>query len=362
MTDSPSASARIHGFDIARSLAICGMLVVHSVLVLGPPTERLSGLDRFVFNLCDGRAAATFVLLAGLGVGQLLARTEDSSHRRVLWRRAAFLGTLGVLNLVIWPGDILRLYGVALLAAPLLHRGSSRALTLLIAVLVLGFPVAAAFIDWDARWEWATLTYRGLWTPSGFVSNLVIDGFRPLIPWLAFFVLGLRLSRLDWRDGGTARRMLLTGGVLLLVAELASMALIQLAGRSSLASSLGPQGIAAILGTHSMPPMPQFILSAFGFAGLVIGVGFVLAEHLPAHARNALVSTGRLALTWYVSHILLLVGLAVTGFHNRLAAKSAIMLAVAGFAAMVAISHARDGAPMLLERMLRGQSNRATPR
>lgn len=58
---------RIAGFDVARSLAIFGMIVVHFMLVMtdGVPAEKWSDS---LMHLLDGRPAATFVILAGIGV------------------------------------------------------------------------------------------------------------------------------------------------------------------------------------------------------------------------------------------------------------------------------------------------------
>jgi len=58
---------RIAGFDVARSLAIFGMMVVHFMLVMtdGMPSEKWSDT---LLQILDGRPAATFVILAGMGV------------------------------------------------------------------------------------------------------------------------------------------------------------------------------------------------------------------------------------------------------------------------------------------------------
>jgi len=107
-------SARDESIDVARAVAILGMFVIHAVLVLATavPTQGASG---FVLWWCDGRAAATFVTLAGFGVARLAARHDHAEGLRVLHRRALVLWVMGVANLMIWPGDILRVYGVALL-------------------------------------------------------------------------------------------------------------------------------------------------------------------------------------------------------------------------------------------------------
>ncbi|MEW6734682.1 MAG: heparan-alpha-glucosaminide N-acetyltransferase domain-containing protein [Acidobacteriota bacterium] len=346
-------SRRLDGFDVARAIAVFGMFVVHAFLILGPPYWALVGIPHLLFNFCDGRAAATFVLLAGLGVGHLLERVPECDRRYVLWRRSAFLGALGVLNLAVWPGDILRLYGIALFVAAFLFRLSARALGGIALFLLVAFPTCAIFIDWDARWDWLTLTYSGLWTPSGFVLNLVIDGFRPLIPWLAFFVLGLVLARLNWRSPQTSSRILCIGGILFLVAESTSVILLALTKRGSLEAELGQETLSTLFGTHSMPPMPLFVLSALGVGMICLGSGFILARILPQTVRSALACTGRLALTWYLVHIMVLVAVATFNFGNRLSAWQTLKIAVAAFIGIVIISRWRNGEPTVLERSLR---------
>jgi uncharacterized protein len=58
---------RIVGFDVARSLAIFGMIIVHFMLVMtdGVPSEKWSDTQ---MQILDGRPAVTFVILDGIGV------------------------------------------------------------------------------------------------------------------------------------------------------------------------------------------------------------------------------------------------------------------------------------------------------
>ena len=55
--------SRIQGFDLARALAIFGMIVVHFALVMSGEQREPAWL-RTVLDLIDGRAAALFVILA----------------------------------------------------------------------------------------------------------------------------------------------------------------------------------------------------------------------------------------------------------------------------------------------------------
>src|SRR5262249_48919426 len=128
----PATKERIAGYDIARSFALLGMIVVHFSLVM--TADRSSpGWLVSILGFLDGRAAATFVILAGVGVtlrSQRAAANADPhaiAHvQRTLICRGLFLLVVGFLNLRIWPGDILRVYGVSLLLAARLANASNR--------------------------------------------------------------------------------------------------------------------------------------------------------------------------------------------------------------------------------------------
>jgi len=71
---------------------------------------------------------------------------------------------LGFINLAIWPGDILRVYGVSLLLAARLITASNRRLLLGAFGYVVGFVVLFLVLDFGKNWDWTTLTYQRLWT------------------------------------------------------------------------------------------------------------------------------------------------------------------------------------------------------
>jgi hypothetical protein len=72
-----SLNTRIVGYDLARALAIMGMVVVNFKVVMGASE---AGPDWLVWlvNLLEGRAAATFVVLAGVGMS-LISPTNPYS-------------------------------------------------------------------------------------------------------------------------------------------------------------------------------------------------------------------------------------------------------------------------------------------
>src|SRR6266516_176101 len=113
--DTASPPDRIIGYDLARALAILGMVVVHFALVMSSEPMVEEGWMSRVVGFLDGRAAATFVVLAGIGV-TLRSRgaAAGAAHhpkglarlRSTLLKRGLFLLAVGFLNLIIWPGDI----------------------------------------------------------------------------------------------------------------------------------------------------------------------------------------------------------------------------------------------------------------
>jgi hypothetical protein len=132
-------------------------------------------------HLLDGRAAATSVILAGVRVTLRSRRAVVADEpraidpvRKTLIHRGLFLHAVGFVNLLVWPGDTLRVYGVSLLVTAGLMTASDRRLL----SVVLGFVAAdhvhdAAVLDAIADGipcstcnEWSTSISRCSWTRS----------------------------------------------------------------------------------------------------------------------------------------------------------------------------------------------------
>ena len=112
-------NSRIIGIDIARALAVIGMVIVNFKVVLG---EKGDSWVKLLASVFDGKASATFVVLAGVGIAlgtNSALRINDLSKLRVaqikIAKRALFLFVIGLSYMVIWPADILHFYGVYML-------------------------------------------------------------------------------------------------------------------------------------------------------------------------------------------------------------------------------------------------------
>ena len=304
---------RIEGYDLARAVAIIGMIIVNFKVVF----NAYSG-SKWLVNfaeLFDGKAAATFVVLAGIGLSLMSNRAREERDtgrlkgiRWSLLKRALFLFVAGLLYISIWPADILHYYGMYLLLALPLLTTRSNVLILLASLLVLGYPFLLDIYDYGQGWNWDTLTYTGFWTTAGFLRNLLINGFHPVIPWLSFLLVGMGLGRLDLSDASVRNRAILYSLLGFVVVQGLSSWLV--AGLIEENPRVTEEDIIAIFGTKPMPPLPFYMLSGTSIAILVISVCVDIAERWPhALVVRALVYTGQMALTIYILHVVLGMGI-----------------------------------------------------
>lgn len=288
-------SGRIAGLDLARYLALAGMVLVNFRLALHPAQPGPAWLE-WLFTALEGKASATFVVLAGLGLALATRSQAPSAARYWTVRRALFLLPIGLLNLLVFPADIIHYYAFYfLLALPWLQSGK-RALCLGILGLFGLSSWALLNFDYSAGWDWATLQYAGLWTINGFFRNTFFNGFHPVLPWLTLLLYGMLLAHLPLQH---------THAQWTLAAIGASMA-----GAAFLLARLG-QGSAWswLLGTSPLPPGPGYLLLGMGSASIVISACLLIARHWPEGAWTWVLPAGRMTLSLYLAHIFMGMGL-----------------------------------------------------
>jgi len=312
-TETTRNSQRIAGFDIARACAVVGMVIVNFKVVMGASGKGPTWLV-WIASLLDGRAAATFVVLAGVGISlmsDMARRAGDAKqihqHRVTLVKRAVFLFVIGLLYTPIWPADILHFYGVYIAVAAMLITASKRWLVAIIGCVTAVFPVLFFTLDYERGWDWETLQYSGLWTVPGMFRHLFFNGFHPVLPWLSFLLFGMLLGRCDLSRSATRKRWLIFGLSATAMAETTNWIIV-----TTLKAQVSPahhEAIIAVFDTAPMPPMPLYILAGIGVACIVISLSVSIGQGC-AGARwlTPLISTGQLALTLYVAHVILGMG------------------------------------------------------
>lgn len=309
-------STRIPGLDLARAIALFGMLIVNFEISMGASGSGPAWLGVLTGAL-QGRAAATFVVLAGVGASLGSARVRHSGEaqaqaaaRLTLLKRGLFLFLVGTAFLSVWSADILHFYGIWLALGAGLLFASARALVTTLTVMLLGsgaFLLSGQFFD---HWSLLTLTYRDE-SAIGFLRNCFLDGWHPVVPWFALYVYGMLLGRLDLTDLNLRKRLLVAsfvGATLLLGIEKLFAPELWFKFRP-----------AHLLLTTSFPPTPTFIAFGICFATFVIILASNFADRFP-RLSAVFIPTGQLALTLYVAHVFL--GLGTLEAMGRLQGQS----------------------------------------
>lgn len=308
-----ATGGRIVGLDIARAFAIVGMVIVNFKITMSAETSGPQWLRTFA-ALFDGRAAATFVILAGIGasLGSRRARENgDQSERRAaqmtLAKRGLFLFVIGWAFYPIWPADILHYYGIYLaVGALVLFAPDKRLLQLAVAAITVALVFIVTF-DPFKNWDLDDYSYTGITAPAGFLRNLFVDGFHPVIPWVAFYMFGMWLGRTDLRNAAWRRSLAIWSAGVVVVTETAAW--IFLGPKGSRIDELDDQSWRWLFSVEPIPPLPLYLAAGTGTAVLVISGSIWLGEHLTERTAEPLVSTGQLALTIYVAHVLLGMGI-----------------------------------------------------
>nr|WP_246251943.1 DUF418 domain-containing protein [Sulfitobacter algicola] len=305
----------MHGLDIARFLAFSGMVIVNFNVAAHPQPDWSSP----VTEIFQGRAAALFVILAGVGISISKIAPRD------LILRGAILFAVGLLNMLIFPADILHYYGVYFLFAALVMGFSGRVFLWLAVGVTIAAYIALFTLNYEAGWDWDTLTYTDFWTPVGFVRNLFYNGWHPVFPWLAFVLFGLWLGRRNLARPRMQMRLIVWG-----FATWAAVTVF------SLALGYADPELIEVVALSPIPPNPFYVAGSMGTAALVLGLCLRLIRSETALRPAAL--AGRQALTLYIAHILLgLVILDVMGWLSGTRSALDMLLAAIAFIALSVI-------------------------
>lgn len=302
---------RIIGIDVARALAIFGMIIVNFKVVLGQVGE---GWIKWAADLFDGKAAATFVVLAGIGLALMTnSAIRDQDHAKLqrsrtrIAKRALFLFVVGLSYIWIWPADILHFYGVYMILILLIINRPPRQLLIGTVIFIFIFPLLTFLLDYESDWNFDTLEYADFWTFKGFFKNLFFNGFHPVIPWVSFMLFGLWYGRQDLRDHKFLKSSLRISLIVFVAIQLLSFGLIQLL------SDGDPNAInelTQLIGTSPVPPMPIYMISGISISVVIISACILLAERYEnSPVIRLLNKTGQLALTFYVAHVMIGMGM-----------------------------------------------------
>ncbi|MCC9205916.1 heparan-alpha-glucosaminide N-acetyltransferase domain-containing protein [Arthrobacter sp. zg-Y769] len=329
MSSATTTRPRLSGVDAARGLALFGMMAIHLLPAANEDSE-----PTLTWLLFAGKAAALFALLAGVSLA-FTTRTARAERGNFLtaarWSVAARAGLVTGLGLAIAYVEmdvfiILAYYGAMfLLAVPLLGV-TTRTLLLAAAGFALLGPVLMQALRDSLPAPGFDPTFTTLLTEPGvFISQLLLTGTYPAIPWLAYICAGLAVGRMKLDRPGVQFGLLGAGAALAAAAWFGSQLLLSGPGFDRLLVSepeLGSRDLQDILvwGTEGYLPTsswwwlsimaphsttPFDLLHTIGVAAAVLGAMLLVARYA-GKALFVLSAPGRMTLTLYCAHLLFL--------------------------------------------------------
>jgi uncharacterized membrane protein len=277
-------SGRILGLDVARGLALIGMLFAHTV----PETD-----TETVF---DGRSSILFAVIAGVSLGLMTGGSRgvapDARGRAatIVAPRGLVLILLGVLltGFDIPIAIILDTYGfLFLVAIPLLYAPRWLIAVVAAAAALLG-PLAVTALDDATGRAAAVLDSAWLFYPERWLV-----GTYPAPVWLAYIAIGLLIARSGIRRPAVQRTLMVVAGL----AAIAGYAVAAAAGQPVFAHD----------------DSTAEVIASGGVAVALIGVLVWLSESTPARVQRLssrilwpLSSAGSMPLTVYCAQIVAL--------------------------------------------------------
>lgn len=282
-----SRSARVHGVDLARGLAVVGMLAAH---LLNTPAFDAAAPETWI-DLVNGRSSILFAVLAGvslaLSTGAARPPSRLGNARRRIAIRAAVLWIVGIALVLTGVPVLIILPAYAILFMLALPALGLRApalwvITALLAVIMpFVHPYVAAADVWQAE--------------AGVVTTVLAGWAYPFTVWIAFVFAGLAIGR----SGLSTLRVqlwLLGGGAVLAVTGYAAEA--------SAARWADTDYLAAVWTARAHSSGLLEVIGSGGFAVAVLGACLVLCRTPLVHVAYPVRAVGSMPLTAYVGQLI----------------------------------------------------------
>lgn len=355
-------TGRITGMDVARGLAVIGMMGAHLDL-----SEDLSWSPSSWQALVYGRSAALFAVLAGVSIALLSGGARPASggalvraRGRILVRAAWVFFIGGLLELLGAPVlVILGVYAILFVLAVPFLRWAPRRLIFLAAVLaVLAPPVSLLLAQVAVAAD-----------AEGAFASLVLTGPYPALWWAVFVLVGLAVGRLDLSSRLVRVRLLVAGAAAAVVGYALGWLSTQLLARGVAhpepadayermpgwdEETVGQWDWTWLSGAQPHTGTTFWLLASTGFAVAVIAACLVAADALP-RLSFPIASVGAMALTVYSLHIVVLGVFPPDGTYGGIVWLFYIVGAI-----VFAVTWRTVAGRGPIERILTWSSNRAT--
>ncbi len=299
--------SRIYSLDLLRGIAVILMVQQHTGYWFWDEGGIMSLLlPRYpvmvTMNGLGGLAAPLFILLAGSGAS--LSFINGKTGREIFLRGIALIIFGYTLNILTpaWFSPIswyvLHLIGLGLCLSPLM-RGCSSALLFTIAafITVLSVILLSAF---NMPGSFSNAYMRGNSGITGIIKLAIIGGHFPLFPWIALFITGFISGR--WIAEEKYSNLAKTAAVVLSVGI--ALFLIKQGNFEFLNNAMGRRLM--IINLYMYPAYPMQFLALSAVSLLSAYAVIIAGNRLTISGGNILVLAGRVSLTIFILHIVII--------------------------------------------------------
>lgn len=297
--DLRSYPARIAALDAARGLAIVGMIAVN----VGPRGG--ASIGDIIYRAPYGRASLLFVLLGGIGFA-LITRRARQGHGSLPWAtvlwRAGLLLAAGLLLQELDHGVrvILTIYAALFLLGLPLARVSGMILLLLAALSASLGPIVLILLQQHSSDIFDRDPVSAADPPWEILTGTLLTGPYPAVVWAAPFLLGMWLGRQDLASPKVIHRLIVWGAVAAVSTRASSFVLVEFVGEPS-SHNEWQRLVSDVAHTE----MPLWVIGSTGAATFVLGLCLKVRNWSRGGAKQ-LASLGKMALTAYVAHLIVL--------------------------------------------------------
>lgn len=307
MKKTVSANMRISSLDLMRGIAVLLMVQQHTGYWFWNAGGGMSSLiDRYpvmvTINGLGGLAAPLFILLAGSGAA--LSLENGNGAKRNIVRGFALILSGYILNILTpaWfsPSSwyVLHLIGLGLCVSPFLRVMNN---SLLFAIASVITAAAVIFLTYyNIPRYLSNDDMRGTFTAAGIIRNALAGGHFPVFPWMALFITGFVSGR--WICRGEYRRIIITAAAILACAV--TLILISKGNFGILNNSAGKRLLMVNLYMYPAYPVQFLALSAVSLA--MVYFALIAEQKFRITEVNILALTGRVSLTVFILHIIII--------------------------------------------------------
>lgn len=323
---------RITGIDVARAVAILGMLVAH--LGTGHHVAGGGWGEQWMW-IFDGRSSALFATLAGVSLALMTRRLDPGTRagwgaaRVKIAVRAVVLLPIGIaLQMLGTPiAIILPTYAVLFLMAIPVLRLPTRWLLAISAVAVTLGPILVLGL------RWATTDTTGPTTLGfGFGVGELVWGYYPALVWIGYLLVGYVVGRGALASTRYAAALVVLGSATAMLGYGSGALATHLARESGVFAS-GDSWTLALLDLEPHATSPFEVVGNIGVALVVIGACLLLTTPRPlARLLSPLAALGAMSLTVYTAQIVVIVWLGEEAVYFPASNLPLVVLALASIA------------------------------